>query len=1429
MNKKLDKEYTVGLDIGVANNGFVAIDDDFNIIKHGHRHEIGVTEFKKAQTAESTRILRGSRRRYRHQKWRLKQLKDYFMPHFIDLMGEEETEEYFKGFKDSWVSNDDDLRKGRRKNFNSEIKEFPTRYHAALALINNDSQVPTDPKKRLKLIYEVIHPMVKYRGNFLRKEKVDDLDLGELDIDSSLTRINLLLKNIKTSDESATYTINTENSTEIRGILLSKEYTRSNRKQKLTKCLETTDSDKAVVEVIATFLVGDEVKRVKIEKVFGVDASSILNSKGNPVSSFSLNPKKDGNLDNISKLTELLSSSGKEILDELKTIYNQVTLHDLIPLGKSYSEAMVESYDKFHKQLVLLKAVMKRLDSEDKIKLEEKLDDYLNFKHRGSKKSSAADFQKAVIDTLEPKSKDKDKKKQKEKYQDDPDIQKLVFLADNELLLLPQRNYKNGTIPHQVHQLELRRIIATQSQIPGFEWLADNDLISPKRDEKYNLERFIDFRIPYFVGPLTTNEHSRFAWLVYNENVKRETLTVWNFEKQIDYDKTIENFITRMTATDTYLLGEPVLPAKSLTYQKYEVLNELNNTRISKRPLSVEEKQAIFNDLFMKQKAVTTEQVANVLRCRFNRSVKTSDITGPSNGVDYNSSLSTYLTLKKIKGIDDSLLTSKKYASDWDKLTKYLTIFEKNDVVRKEARIKKLKLAQVENFPVKEIASLSLDGWGRLSSLLLNGIYIGNRSRKESIMDLLWRTKSNFQQIITKEECQKQISNYNQKYNDLPSKNQKINSVLKLSRISPENERSIRVCINIIEDLVRFNGREPKLIALEFARGSHKVNNAPKYSRIKKLIEEQITTSEWKDTLQNEFKRFKTPKDFGIKEYLYFSQNCKDIYDPSHTINLDELDRYEIDHIYPRSINGKDDSLDNLVLTQSKNNQKKGNLPAVKVFSNKAVSSYWTKLKDNGFISEDKYNNLNRDWIDNATNQFKIRMLKRSLVQSSSIIKVTAQILTMLYPNTKIVAINASLSHRLRSTFNLFKVRNVNDFHHAVDAYLAAFEAQFLWKLYPKLRPLIDYNDYQKLDSAALKDVDLQKFAFLALTDENHHLVHGDMIVNSDGEIVGRKSKLIKRLTNLRNPDNIRIVKMPTKAEGGLFNSTINHHSKNPKKAVPRKKNMSPEVYGFYSGTVTSKIVLIKTVKQTKDGKSNQYSLDKLTNLSKSDEENAISKLVDARLNSKTTLDKVITLPINTLFERKVPVTWEDGEGHQHQKLTTERILLSSDEEYHNFNGFTLSDNAMSFLQTFNSNESDKVIAKKLIEMQNEYRGYKDANDALNQIFDEILLKCKLELPLISQGHKPFESLSSAKAIKAFHDYSSDLSKKLQDIESILLAVSDTSRLELSSLNSVKGLKGTLGRFNRGIKSHLMDDTVLVFRSATGLFERKIAFKDLQI
>ncbi|RND35864.1 CRISPR-associated protein Cas9/Csn1, subtype II/NMEMI [Lacticaseibacillus paracasei] len=41
-----------------------------------------------------------------------------------------------------------------------------------------------------------------------------------------------------------------------------------------------------------------------------------------------------------------------------------------------------------------------------------------------------------------------------------------------------------------------------------------------------------------------------------------------------------------MKTTDTYLIGEDVLPKQSLLYQSYEVLNELNNVRVNDNKLS---------------------------------------------------------------------------------------------------------------------------------------------------------------------------------------------------------------------------------------------------------------------------------------------------------------------------------------------------------------------------------------------------------------------------------------------------------------------------------------------------------------------------------------------------------------------------------------------------------------------------------------------------------------------------------------------------------------------------------------------------------------------------------------------------------------------------------------------------------------------------
>ena len=53
--------------------------------------------------------------------------------------------------------------------------------------------------------------------------------------------------------------------------------------------------------------------------------------------------------------------------------------------------------------------------------------------------------------------------------------------------------------------------------------------------------------------------------------------------------------------TDSYLLGEATLPKNSMLYQEYEVLNELNNVRLSVRSGNRWE-TVVVNDLVEKKR-----------------------------------------------------------------------------------------------------------------------------------------------------------------------------------------------------------------------------------------------------------------------------------------------------------------------------------------------------------------------------------------------------------------------------------------------------------------------------------------------------------------------------------------------------------------------------------------------------------------------------------------------------------------------------------------------------------------------------------------------------------------------------------------------------------------------------------------------------------
>ncbi|WP_153046571.1 hypothetical protein, partial [Streptococcus suis] len=68
-------------------------------------------------------------------------------------------------------------------------------------------------------------------------------------------------------------------------------------------------------------------------------------------------------------------------------------------------------------------------------------------------------------------------------------------------------------------------------------------------------------------------------------------------------------------------------------------------------------------------------------------------------------------------------------------------------------------------------------------------------------------------------------------------------------------------------------------------------------------------------------------------------------------------------------------------------------------------------------------------------------------------------------PKVNIITLKSSLVSQFRKDYQLYKVREINNYHHAHDAYLNAVVATALLKKYPQLAPEFVYGDYPKYNS----------------------------------------------------------------------------------------------------------------------------------------------------------------------------------------------------------------------------------------------------------------------------------------------------------------------------------------------------------------------------
>ena len=252
--------------------------------------------------------------------------------------------------------------------------------------------------------------------------------------------------------------------------------------------------------------------------------------------------------------------------------------------------------------------------------------------------------------------------------------------------------------------------------------------------------------------------------------------------------------------------------------------------------------------------------------------------------------------------------------------------------------------------------------------------------------------------------------------------------------VSPAVKRPIWQTIKIVREITNIMGGAPKRIFVEVARepgekGVRKVSRRNQLLDLYKACKKEAP--ELYDRLANKESDNALRSD---KLFLYYSQMGRCMYS-GDAIDLDELftNRYDIDHIYPQS-KVMDDSIDNRVLVKRDLNSKKTDTFPVPEEYRKAGKPLWSTLLKKGLISKEKYKRLTR--TEPFGEDELAGFIARQLVETRQSTKAVAHLLEEAYPDAEIVYAKARAVSKFRNKFDMIKVREVNDFHHAKDAYL---------------------------------------------------------------------------------------------------------------------------------------------------------------------------------------------------------------------------------------------------------------------------------------------------------------------------------------------------------------------------------------------------------
>lgn len=1418
-------DYFIGLDVGTGSCGWAVTDKSYNIIKIAGKGLWGVRLFPSATTAAQRRSQRSARRRIARVRQRLD---------LLELLFDSEISAVDKGFFQRLRCSE---LKGTKNTLFSDLtykdKDFflnyPTIYHLRKKLM-------TEPVNDVRLLFLGVHHIMKHRGHFL----YDGLDLNN--IGASLPEIweiccsqfvDICLLDKLSDDFFEIFESLKQNLIEMREEVVKVIKSYQEKKDDIKKLISSLNP--VYEEIADSEIRKDTANKVKswLNLLLGhkkINASEIFNIEEFDENGCSCKLKFDST--DYDEQLQKISDEYKGVVESAKAVYDVIRLQEILKDNNSISEAKIQQYQKHSKELKIFKnllinkltkelllAVNKKVTQNSKKKIDSFTDDpkcffkeifmdrtqntekdkccfYYDLTH-GDRNKNIEDVIKksSIYSRLKVLS-----KMLLESKEIDLSNEEIDFLKRLENEQLPvfetQVSTENSVIPFQINKFELEQILNVQSK--NFSFLLKKDSAGLTVADK--VKSLFEFRIPYYVGPL--NPHSKFSWI---QKKKQEKILPWNFFDVVDKEKSAEEFIKRMTSKCTYLKREDVLPKNSIIYSKFMVLNVLNNIRINGLKLDdacTGLTKKIFEELYCNQANVTEKQLINYLYNNGYVTNKECSISGFDDDLKVSMS-----SLVKIKNVLETNNIDLNFA---ESLILYSTLFSNDYSMVSEKLHQKFPLeCSKYKDKIDNLCKIKFSGWGKLSKKLLTGL-IGNSKKsefeKKNILDFMIEGKGNLMELLGSDYTFSDLilnenatleSNFTFSYKNL----------VEDLYVSPSVKRMIWQTLLVVREITKkIMGYEPSKIFIEMARGSSQSQKGKRTNSRKKALldlyknikDEFYDSKEILDSL-NERSDNELLND---KIYLYYTQLGRSMY-TGEKIVLENLiknsKQYDIDHVIPRSFM-LDNSLDNRVLVEREINEVKGNKYPLSSEYIEKQTPFWRHLLKLGLITKSKFERLIRTAA--LSDKEKESFIARQLVETRQSTKAVASILSELYKDSKIIYPKATITADFKQKFDLIKVRELNDLHHAKDAYCNIVAGNVYYeKFTSRFKYVIENNERYSFSTSD------KSYIF---TNEN------EKRLQNLGVWDARDGQSISVVKKYYNRNNILMTYKQEERIGALFNQTLY----GPGKAtIPKKKGLSCKEYGGYDSDQNIFLSLISFKDKKSQIKYKFIGIPLRVVYGLSDKESAIKQYLITEKSDEYCDPKIIIecVPYNSILRNNktgflARITRTMNKGSRLGLIQFNSLLLS----YHNHKSLKAIEKYVSRLKDKNSKiQYDKQRSGFLEEDLNSI--YSELRDKVkNTVFRSLPEKILKILETIDISNYLYKQNSNSPELLTVEQKAyviCEIIKSFRTEESDLRYLGGNENSGVMSINSVLDLD--------------KDDYSIIYYSITGFYEKSIRLRDL--